>query len=191
DAGLDDAILVAARQLLDEVGYARVTMDATAARAGTSKAAIYRRYQSKAELLFAAGVHGSAPVPPADTGSLRGDLFALGQRIRSDMSTPAAREVAPHVVAEISRAPNVADRLRSVFVATERAEIDAILDRAVRRGELCAPPNTATVHRMLGGAMFFTIMVIAEPIDDAELGRVVDVLAAGLGVADRSAAHDI
>lgn len=166
-----------------EVGYSQVTIDATAARARTSKAAIYRRFNSKAELLFAAAVHGSDPAPPADTGSLRCDLLALAHKIRSGMSAPAAREVAPHVVVEISRAPEVSQRLRDVFVATERHEIEAILDRAVRRGELPQMPNVATVHRLLGGALFFTIMVIDEPIDDAELAKVVDVLTAGLHAA--------
>jgi AcrR family transcriptional regulator len=180
DVEIDAAILDAARELLAEVGYAQVTMDATAAKAGTSKAAIYRRYKSKAELLFAAGVHGSDPEQPADTGSLRGDLLALGQKIRSNMSAPAAREVAPQVIAEISRSPEVSQRLRSVFVASERHEIESILARAVRRGELAQLPNIATVHRLLGGALFFTIMVIDEAIDDVELANVVDVVTAGL-----------
>ncbi|MGV0743825.1 TetR/AcrR family transcriptional regulator [Mycolicibacterium sp. XJ870] len=183
DAEIDGAILVAARELLAEVGYARVTMDATAARARTSKAAIYRRFKSKAELLFAAAVHGAEPQLPADTRSLRGDLLALATRIRSDMSTSAAREVAPQVIAEIGRSPELSQRLRDVFVASEREEIEGILARAVRRGELAEMPNVSTVHRLLGGALFFTIMVIDEDIDDAELARVVDMLTAGLRTA--------
>ena len=180
DRSLDGAILAAARELLAEVGYAQVTMDATAVRAGTSKAAIYRRYKSKAELMFAAGVHGAEANPPADTGSLRDDLFALGARIRADMSAPTAREVAPHVIAEVVHSPEVSQRLRGVFVATERREIEAILSRAVLRRELPVVPTVATVHRMLGGALFFTIMVIDERVDDAELARVVDALVAGI-----------
>jgi AcrR family transcriptional regulator len=180
DSEIDAAILVAARELLGEVGYAQVTMDATASRAGTSKAAIYRRFNSKAELLFAAAVHRADMELPADTGSLSSDLLALGRAIRSDMSSPAAREVAPHVIAEIGRSPEVSQRLRNVFVAGERDQIDAILTRAVQRGELPLMPSVATVHRLLGGALFFTIFVIDEPIDDAELANVIDVLVAGL-----------
>ncbi len=180
DAEIDAAILAAARELLAEVGYAQVTMDATAGRARTSKAAIYRRFPSKAELLFAAAVHRADMEIPADTGSLSADLLALGRKIRADMSTPAAREVAPNVIAEISRSPRVSQRLRNVFVAGERHQIDAILARAVQRGELAQMPNVDTVHRMLGGALFFTIFVIGEPIDDAEVANVTDVLAAGL-----------
>ncbi|WP_407445872.1 TetR/AcrR family transcriptional regulator [Rhodococcus sp. (in: high G+C Gram-positive bacteria)] len=180
NSGIDAALLSASRELLAEVGYAHVTMDEIAARAGTSKAAIYRRFQSKAELLFAAAMHTSNIEPPPDTGSLRGDLLALARRIRSDMSSPTAREVAPQVLAEISRSPEVSQRLRTVFVATERAEIDAILTRATKRGELARTPSVATAHRMLGGALFFTIFVIDETIDDAELSAVVGILSAGL-----------
>jgi AcrR family transcriptional regulator len=180
DLGIDAAILVAARELLAEVGYAQVTMDATAARAGTSKAAIYRRFKSKTELLFAAAVHGSDIHVPADTGSLHGDLLALGRRIRSDMSSPAAREVAPHVIAEINRSPEVSARLRSMFVASELAEIEAILTRAARRKELLRMPNVDTVHRLLGGALFFSTFVVDETINDAALAGLVDVLTAGL-----------
>jgi AcrR family transcriptional regulator len=180
DLGIDAAILLAARELLAEVGYAQVTMDATAARAGTSKAAIYRRFKAKAELLFAAAVHSSDIRVPADTGSLRGDLLALGRRIRSDMSSPAAREVAPHVIAEINRSPEVSARLRSMFVASELAEIEAILTRAMRRKELLRMPNVDTVHRLLGGALFFSTFVVDETINDAALAGLVDVLTAGL-----------
>jgi AcrR family transcriptional regulator len=180
DIGIDAAILVAAQELLAEVGYAQVTMDATAARAGTSKAAIYRRFKAKAELLFAATVHGSDIRVPADTGSLRGDLLALGRRLRSDMSSPAAREVAPHVIAEINRSPEVSARLRSMFVASELAEIEAILARAVRRGELRRLPKTDTVHRLLGGALFFSIFVVDETIDDTALTELVALITAGL-----------
>jgi AcrR family transcriptional regulator len=180
DVGIDAAIAAAARELLAEVGYAQVTMDATAARAATSKAAIYRRFKSKAELLFAATVHGADVQVPADMGSLRGDLLALGRRIRSDMSSPAAREVAPHVIAEINRSPDVSARLRSMFVASELAEIEAILARAVRRKELPRMPNIDTVHRLLGGALFFSIFVVDETINDAALAELVDVLMAGL-----------
>jgi AcrR family transcriptional regulator len=185
DLEIDGAILVAARELLAEVGYAQVTMDATAARAATSKAAIYRRFKSKAEML-AAAVHGADVQVPADTGSLRGDLLALGRRIRSDMSSPAAREVAPHVMAEINRSQAVSARLRNMFVASELAEIEAILARAVRRKELPRLPNVDTVHRLLGGALFFSIFVVDETITDAALAELVDVLTAGLTATQQS-----
>ena len=70
----DDALRDAAIELLAEIGYDRLTMDAVAARARASKATIYRRWQNKAELVVdAVGcLKGVTPLP--DSGSLAGDL---------------------------------------------------------------------------------------------------------------------
>ena len=71
-------------ELLRENGYERLTIDAVAATAKASKATVYRRWPSKAELVLAAFIEGirQAVVPP-NTGSLRGDLLALGNVIRA------------------------------------------------------------------------------------------------------------
>lgn len=178
---IDATVLAAARDLVVQEGYERVTVDATAARARTSRAAIYRRFATKAELMFAAAVHRDVPEVQVDTGSIRGDLLALARRIRADMSAPAARAVAPHVVAELARSPELAQRFRETFVATERGEVEAIVERAAQRGELSRRPDVGQVHRLLGGALFFSIFVIGEPIDDDELAGIVDLLVGGLG----------
>src|SRR5690242_17158347 len=77
DASRDDVLRRAALDLVTEIGYDRMTMDAVAARAGAGKATVYRRWSSKAELVgdALAHEHGDGEVP--DTGSLRGDLAAL------------------------------------------------------------------------------------------------------------------
>jgi AcrR family transcriptional regulator len=71
---VDEAVAVAVRELLDEVGYRGLSIDRVAARAGVGKAGIYRRWRTKAEMVFAAVVHGLELPLPADTGTLRGDL---------------------------------------------------------------------------------------------------------------------
>ena len=116
--------------------------------------------------MFAAAVHRDVPEVPVDAGTIRGDLLALAHRIRADMSAPAARAVVPHIVAELARSPELAQRFRETFVATERAEVEAIVERAVRRGDPPRRADTGLVHRVLGGALFFSIFVIGESIDD-------------------------
>src|SRR5215467_9323345 len=73
-----EAICDAVFELLSEVGYDRMSMDAVAARARASKATIYRAWPNKPDLVCEALAHrlGGTPEPPA-TGSLRGDLIAL------------------------------------------------------------------------------------------------------------------
>lgn len=180
NSDIDTAILDAARTMLQEVEYASITMDAVANRAGTTKAAIYRRYASKPELMFAAAIHDEYEQTPIQTGSLRGDLFALGQRIRSAMCDPAARVVAPQVIAEIAKSPEVSARLRETFVSAEIREIATILDRASDRGEIRESVDVTATHRLLGGAIFFSVFVVDEPVSDDTLNHIVEMIVAGV-----------
>jgi AcrR family transcriptional regulator len=180
DAEIDAAVLSAARTLLAEVGYDNVTMDATAARAGTSKAAIYRRFSSKAEMLFAAVLHGADIQAPDDTGTLYGDLLALATEIRAQLSSPQARAVASGILAEINRSPDVARQLRDTVTTAERAVIATILDRASDRRELDSAPSPETVHRLLGGGLIGTALAFGEDPDDDALAEMVTVVVAGL-----------
>lgn len=185
DADIDTAVLTAARELLAEVGYESVTMDATAARAGTSKAAIYRRFSSKAEMLFAAVLHGAEIEPPGDAGTLFGDLVALATDIRAQLSTPEARAVASNIIAEINRSPEVARQLRNTFTTGERAVIAVILDRAADRREVDRMASPETVHRLIGGGLISAALAFGEHLDDDALAEMVAVVTAGL-----TARHD-
>ncbi|MFG2293823.1 TetR/AcrR family transcriptional regulator [Streptomyces sp. NPDC048603] len=180
DHQIDQAVLQAARELLTEAGYSRVTMDATAARAGVGKAAIYRRFGSKAELLFAAAVHGMDIEPPPDTGSLRGDLRAMTRLIHERLSNPAAREVTPSLMAEMARDPSLVTRFQNTFIARERRDLTAILERAELRGELARPLDPLLAHLMLGGPLFLALLAFHQPVDEPLLDDLADVLAAGL-----------
>jgi AcrR family transcriptional regulator len=98
DISLDSALLDATLDVLAEVGAAGLTMDAVAARAGSGKAALYRRWSSKSELIIAAVARMKrnqvdlANLP--DTGTLRGDLLALfrPEPARRDPQTEPARK---------------------------------------------------------------------------------------------------
>ncbi|ORT57352.1 TetR/AcrR family transcriptional regulator [Streptomyces sp. CB03238] len=180
DSHIDHAVLAAARELLAEVGYARVTMDATAARARVGKAAIYRRFGSKAELLFAAAVHDMSIEPPPDTGSLRADLHALARLIHERLTNPLARQVIPALLAETARSPELATRLQQTFVAQQRADFAALLARAEHRGELPQPLDPALAHLLLSGPVFMALFAFQDPLDDAMLGAIASATAAGL-----------
>ncbi|MEO3973647.1 TetR/AcrR family transcriptional regulator [Streptomyces sp. CAU 1734] len=180
DAQIDRTVLRAARELLAEAGYAGVTMDATAARAGVGKAAIYRRFGSKAELLFAAAVHGMDIEPPPDSGSLRGDLHALARIIDQRLSSPGARQVAPPLLAEMARDPALAARFRETFIAREQHDLAAILERAVRRGELPGAVDPSLAHLLISGPLFMALLAFQRPVDDGLLHGIASVIAAGL-----------
>jgi AcrR family transcriptional regulator len=85
-------LLAVTLELLQEHGYDRLTVDAVATTARASKATIYRRWPTKAELVLAAFVEGTRQVAvDPDTGTLRGDLLQLGESICAHASTMRAR----------------------------------------------------------------------------------------------------
>ncbi|MER0243137.1 TetR/AcrR family transcriptional regulator [Streptomyces sp. HSW2009] len=157
---VDLAIRAAARELLAEVGYARVTVDAVATRAGVGKAAIYRRHATKQEMLFAALVHDASIQAPPDTGSLRGDLTALAEVIVGQLADPAGSGVVLNLLAETANDPTLVDRFTPAFIESQRAIITQLLERALARGELTALPDIDLVHAVLGGTVMSWLFLL-------------------------------
>ncbi|MBE1562000.1 TetR/AcrR family transcriptional regulator [Nonomuraea africana] len=156
---MDKAITAAVQGLLGEVGYAGLTVDAVAERAGIGKASIYRRYATKHEMAFAAIIHGTSLEVPPDTGSLLGDLTALARVIVGHLSNPAAATALMGLLGEIAADPTLAERFTTTFVAPERAGNAELLERAVRRGELERLPDIDLFHAMFGGTVLSWLFI--------------------------------
>jgi AcrR family transcriptional regulator len=159
ESRVDQAITRAVRELLAEAGYARLTMDAVAGRAGIGKAAIYRRYATKQEMVFAAAVHGEALEVPADTGSLFGDLTALARVIISHLTNPAASTALLNLLGDIATDPTLAESFTTTFIKPEREGNAEVLRRAVRRGELEQLPDIDVFHAAFGGAVLSWLFI--------------------------------
>ncbi|MFF3253431.1 TetR/AcrR family transcriptional regulator [Actinacidiphila glaucinigra] len=148
--------------LLREVGYEALTMDAVAARGHCSKATLYRQWGGKAALVAMALRHGR-PVGPGDidTGSLRGDLRALltlddDRQLERDCALMRGLAMALHGNPDLMRA------LHEVMIQPERSGLDTLLRRAVDRGEIRADdPALPYLLQMLLGA-FFTRNVLED-----------------------------
>jgi len=151
---VDQDVAEATCALLGDVGYARLTIEAVAARARVGKAAIYRRWASKADLVFASAVHPLDLSPPSDTGALQGDLTALVEDIIACLASPAAAEGVPGLLGDLSHDPELANRFRTTFIEQERATVAIILERAIKRGELSEWPDPDLVHSLLLGSVF-------------------------------------
>ncbi|MFD9735471.1 TetR/AcrR family transcriptional regulator [Umezawaea sp. NPDC059074] len=136
---LEQAILDAAWAELRDVGYARFTIEAVANRAGTSKPVIYRRWAGRAELVFAAWGN-QAPVQHflPDSGTLRGDLLALFEKI-SRRAGMMMNEVIAGVMSEAFQHPELAALLRDRLTNAPIGDVvRRIVQRGVDRGEI--PP---------------------------------------------------
>ena len=169
-----EAILDAAVALLAEREVAALTMDEIAARAGSSKATIYRRWPSKEALLVEALGRATGAFPPPDTGSLRGDLIeAVGHLLVVLTETPFGSAM-PALIAAKQANPELHALLLSAVGEPRRALIRGLLRRGIERGELDPVTDPDLFMDLIGGALHFRWLVTHEPIDAAYAERLID-----------------
>lgn len=153
-AELETAILRAAVEELTGSGYAGLTMDRVAQRAGTNKNAIYRRWSSRAALGLAAYRELiKADREPPDTGTLRGDVLELLRGANRQLSTsPVVSGVIRSLLAAAAEDPELAAQLRDNVMDAGSGLWLTVLGRAVARGEIrpeALHPRVATVAIVL------------------------------------------
>ena len=137
DPGVDEAIQSAAVDLQGAVGYARLTMEQVAERAGVGKASLYLRWPSKVALVAEAIQQRSAVVPDVpDTGSLREDMLAFLRALLRAKS--AAQRAVAAVTGEIASNPELRTAWRRSVAGTLSACVRVIVEHAIERGELPA-----------------------------------------------------
>ena len=155
-------LLAVTLQLLQEHGYERLTVDAVASAARASKATVYRRWPSKAELVLAAFIEGVRQVAvPPNTGTLRGDLLRLGE-VCCDQGNQQASTLRA-VLVEVSRHPALNDALQHQFLDQRKALIRHVLLQAVERGEIAEAAITDDLWDLLPGYLIFRAIIPDRP----------------------------
>jgi AcrR family transcriptional regulator len=185
DASRDAAILDAALAELAESGYAGMTTDAVAARAGVGKAAMYRRWPSKAELALdaVARLDGASIDPEAipDTGSLRGDLRAMLTR-QGDVDDERRLRVMVGLASMLADDERLAAAITGPWVDANRT----IIQRAIARGEIAATTDVETMAAIIPTLVTFRVSIQRLPIPPSYVGMLLEtVLLPALGVDDR------
>jgi AcrR family transcriptional regulator len=173
-------ILVAALELVAQVGIAGLTMDSLAERAGVGKATIYRRWSSKEALMLDAWMAAVATPEVPDTGTLRGDVLTLfGSFSDSDLAPDMMQRVFPQMIAAARTNPDVADAYRT-FVEERRRPLREVLVRAAARGELPAGLDVELVQDLLVSPLMYRWLVIGSAMAPGELEQSVDLVLAGV-----------
>jgi AcrR family transcriptional regulator len=167
---LDAAVL----ELLREVGYDRLTMDAVAARARVSKATIYRHWPGKPQLVAEVLRRKHVEVlVPADSGTLRGDLMNL-LRLAVTLCVEDASLMKAMAFA-MDRNPELAQLVRVQVFPAARLSSVALVRRAIDRGDL---PESAAAkdlfHDLAPALLMARHLGQGEPLDEEYLSRVVD-----------------
>jgi AcrR family transcriptional regulator len=181
-AECDRVILEAALAEYAAHGLEGMSVDAVAARAGVSKATIYRRYPSKVELVVAAAFEiAEDKAPKPDTGSLRGDITASLTNLCRLLEDPVLGAATRMLLTDALRNEELA-RMHTDFVHKRREGTIAALQRAIARGELRDDVDLDIAIDTLAAPVFYRHVVMYEPVDDSYVQAIVDNFIRSYGV---------
>jgi AcrR family transcriptional regulator len=180
DARADRAILEATLALIAERGVYEFRTEDVAARAGVGKGAIYRRYGSKDELVTAAiAALVSEEIVVPDTGSTRGDLLVLMRDAVGLYRGSLAARLMPNLIGAMAQKPELARAVREEFLAPRRGALGEALRRGVERGDLRPDLDVELALDVLGGPLFYRLLVTGGPIDEQLGAGVADLILRG------------
>ncbi|MDQ4055369.1 MAG: TetR/AcrR family transcriptional regulator [Actinomycetota bacterium] len=169
----EQEILTATLDVLADVGYDRLTMDAVATHARASKATLYRRWNGKVSLIIDALLsQKGAPAAP-DTGSLRGDLLEAfcGMGSLTDQRQLA---VLAAVITAIARDAEFAAAFREQFIGPKAAAVRLIFQRAIDRGEIRDDVDLDIITAALPGIVLHRQFLLGEQPTQDLIVRVID-----------------
>lgn len=175
DPACDAAILQAALDLFAEEGYAGVSIDGVAARAGVGKATIYRRYASKAELLTEA-IRCGAMVDDLlpDTGDLRADLTSMMQPLIDRLRGDDAKLLTMFALERL-RDDDLQEQFNRLVIGQKRKHLRHLVVSAIERGELPADSDVDLIAEA-PPALIWHHALYGLPLDDDLLERILNLV---------------
>lgn len=173
---LISAVHAAALEEISENGLRGASMDGIARRAGTGKAALYRRWGNVRELgldVFLTTMSQAVPYSYPDTGSLRGDLLgsmrAFTEVLRGPMQT-----VLRELISESAHDPGLVAEFRARMAEPMSAELVSVLQRAMARGEIPTQPINPFVFEIPDALVLHRLLVGGQVIDDDTCAQLID-----------------
>jgi AcrR family transcriptional regulator len=178
------ALIQAAYELLREVGFERMTIDAIAARAGVGKATIYRWYETKDDLVIEALIATwqveKQFIP--DTGSLSSDLQAMLQYTLENDPVCFNRQSLALTMTALAGSPQLAKTYWDLYVTKKRAGFKIVFERAKQRRELAADADTDLFLDLFHGYVLFGLLVRPKGVvSNKAVGTAIKHLLEGFG----------
>ncbi|MFA1548532.1 TetR/AcrR family transcriptional regulator [Actinomadura chokoriensis] len=176
-----EAIMRAALALAQEVGFAKLSIEAVAARAGVGKHTVYRRWPSRG-LLFLDAVltldqHGLAH---RDTGDIVADLREVMTRAADLLGRPPWGPLYQDLIGEAQHDPQVAAALNQRFIEPQTADTLARLRAARDQGQLDPDFDLDLAMEILSGPLYFRLLITQQPMTDTYIDRVLHAVFAGM-----------
>ena len=187
---LEAAIFEVVFQELAETGYVNFSIERVACRAGTSKPVIYRRWPTRARLVYAAlrasRLFLSSEAP--DTGTVRGDLMVILQSV-SNMVDDLSPEVMFGLIAELLHEGDSSESSSLIFAEVQQHNartMTEILTRGIRRGEIAAEKLTPRLAALPFDLVRYQLMVLRQPLSAQDIEEIIDRIFLPLVRADRA-----
>ncbi|MGG2462669.1 TetR/AcrR family transcriptional regulator [Streptomyces sp. RGM 3693] len=176
------AIRAAVFEELAAVGFARMSIEGIARRAGVGKTAVYRRWRSKLHLVLdVISAVAAAGLPAPDTGSLRGDVRMVLEVAARALRHPMASQIIPDLLAEAARSPELATALKSALHDSQEGVAAAVVARAVERGELPVDVDPQLALDLLTGPLYWRLLVVRDEVPAGYLDALAGSVTAALG----------
>ncbi|MEU5100212.1 TetR/AcrR family transcriptional regulator [Streptomyces sp. NPDC020996] len=182
DPAIDQAVLESALEVLRENGYSGFSLEAVAARAGTTKPSVLRRWPRRQRLIIAALVAVLVTPPVPDTGCTRCDLIASLELLADALLRRVPQGVLAPLLADCSADPELREHLTSTLIQPARDAVAATVARAIDRGHLRPGLDAGLVVDMLASVVFQGNMFGESRFPVALAAHVVDVLLQGVAV---------
>ena len=174
---LENALLAAAWDELNERGYDDFTVDGVAARAGTSRAVLYRRWPGKPELVQAALIAAvkKEPITVPDNGSLRGDVINLLRQANSQRGHLAVTVITRLGGFYRDTGTKIAD-LRDALEGERGATMEKLIARAVARGEIRPDQISGRVAQLPVDLLRHDVLFTLAPLTNEAIDEIVDAV---------------
>ncbi|RSO07414.1 TetR family transcriptional regulator [Streptomyces sp. WAC 06725] len=176
-----EAIRAAVFEELAAVGFARMSIEGIAKRAGVGKTAVYRRWRSKLHLVLdVVSAVAAEGLPSPDTGSLRGDICMLLEVAARALRHPMAAQIIPDLLAEAARSPEIAEALRTALLDSQQGVAAAMVARAVERGELRPGVDVRLALDLMTGPLYWRLLVVRDELPKGYLDELALAVASAL-----------
>ncbi|WP_104522382.1 TetR/AcrR family transcriptional regulator [Blastococcus atacamensis] len=174
DPSRDGVIRAAILQLLADVGYGALTMDAVAAEAGVGKATIYRRWRTKQDLVVdTISDLNRAEAQTPDTGSLEGDLRELLRTLVGVVNGPTGAATLS-LLSTVPRQPALAEAFHNGPLAVWQQSFEAVFDKAEARGEVSPTFRTSIAAETVSALLVQRWLLTGRTVDETFADQVLD-----------------
>ena len=170
----DKAILNATRALLEEHGVRGLTIEAVAERSGVAKTTIYRRYRDRDDLALAVLIEDTESFrTPPDLGDTRKELVRF---VKEATEIILRGSVIQGIASEVATNPDLGQTYRERIIDVRLAEVGAIVERGIARGDLRPDTDVRVAHELLVGPLMYRLIFSGMPLNTKHARQVVDAV---------------